>query len=168
MCLFIKQIRDLCLAKRNIVLQQWYTCFIFIVTIFNVRTRKRFNLAALPALVRCTFCISSECGSQFILYRQHHRRSISYSRTEHYWWKRQCMEWQGYIYVTCKEPIIIFWNYRKFKRYRSWSSRIISSHSWTKPHTISQKQSYDCRFMVKIITVITYVISTFWHKRSNS
>jgi hypothetical protein len=29
MCLFIKQIRDLCLAKRNIVLQQWYTCFHF-------------------------------------------------------------------------------------------------------------------------------------------
>ena len=48
-----------------------------------------------------------------------------------------------------------FLNYRKFDRYRSWSSRIISSHSWSAPHTISQKQSYDCRFMVTIIPVIT-------------
>ena len=60
-----------------------------------------------------------------------------------YWWKRQCMEWRGYIYFTCKQPIFIYWNYRwdfrKFDRYRSWSSRIISSHCWSTPHSIIQK-----------------------------
>ena len=78
------------------------------------------------------------------------------------------LEWQWYINVTCKEPILFFWNSRKFDRYRSWSLRIISSHSWSTPHIISQKQSYAFRFMVKIIPVIRYTISTFWQKRSIS
>ena len=35
MCWFIKQIHDLCLAKTNIVLQQWYTRFIFYSNYFQ-------------------------------------------------------------------------------------------------------------------------------------
>jgi hypothetical protein len=71
---------------------------------------------------------------------------------------------RGIFYVTYKRLILLFWNYRKFDRYRSWNSRIISLHSWSTRHTISQKQNY----MVSVIPVITYAISTFWHKRSNS
>jgi hypothetical protein len=35
MCLFNKQIRDLCLAKTYNVLQQWYTRFIFYSNYFQ-------------------------------------------------------------------------------------------------------------------------------------
>jgi len=52
MCLFIKQIRDICLAKTNIVLQQWYTWFIFTVTIFNVWTPQTIYFG-------CITCISA-------------------------------------------------------------------------------------------------------------
>ena len=161
MCWFIKQIRDLCLAKTNIVLQQWYTRFLFYSNYFQCMNNAN---DLFWRDVHLTFCISSESGSQFLLYRQDHLRPISYSQTDNNCWKHQCMEWQRYIYVTCKRLIVLFWNYRKFDRYRSWNSRIISLHSWSTRHTISQKQSY----MVSVIPVITYAISTFWHKRSNS
>jgi hypothetical protein len=61
--------------------------------------------------------------------------------------------------VKIKNPVHVY-------IYRSWNSRIISSHSWSTRHTISQKQSYGFRFMVKIMPVIIYAISTFWHKHS--
>ena len=86
--------------------------------------------------------------------------------------KRKSMEWQRYIYITCKQPIFIFWNYRwdfrNFHWYRSWSSIFISSHSRSTPHTTTQKQSYAFRFMAKIIHIIPYAISTIWHKHCNS
>jgi hypothetical protein len=75
---------NISLPFHTFTFQQWYTCFIFTVTIFNVWTPQTIYLAALP---RCTFCISSECGSQFILYPQHHRRSNCWNAyIKKCWW----------------------------------------------------------------------------------
>ena len=54
MCLFIKQIRHLCIAETNIVLQQWYTRFIFFRNYFQCMniTNDLFWLHILPALAR--------------------------------------------------------------------------------------------------------------------
>jgi len=67
-----------------------------------------FWLHILPALARCPPDILHfirEWITIFIIYRQDHHMSISYSQTENNWWKRQCMEWQWYIHVTCKQAI---------------------------------------------------------------
>jgi len=34
------------------------------------------------------------------------------NRTKNNCWNCQCMEWQRYIYFTCKQQIFIYWNYR--------------------------------------------------------
>jgi hypothetical protein len=111
----------------------------FTVTIFNVWTTQTIYFG-------CIACISamSTWHSAFHQKVDHNfyyiGKTISYSQTENNCWKHQCMEWQRYIYVTCKRLILIFWNYRKFDRYRSWNLRIISSHSWSTRHTISETE----------------------------
>ena len=135
--------------------------------------RKWFILTALPTSARCPLDILHFIRMWITILIISARPPPAHflPTNREYWWKRQCMEWRGYIYFTCKQPIFIYWNYRwdfrKFDRYRSWSSRIISSHCWSTPHSIIQKYSYCFRFMAKIIPVIPYAISTFWNKRSN-
>ena len=55
MVLFIKQIRELCLAKTNIVLQQWYPWFIFYSIYCQCMNTANnlFWLDIVPALARC-------------------------------------------------------------------------------------------------------------------
>ena len=64
------------------------------------------------------------------------------------------MEWQRYIYVTCKQE------YNFFEIHIVREIQELFYHTVSRHHTLSLRHSYDCRFMVKIIPVIRYTIST--------
>ena len=129
-----------------------------------LKYRKRPSMSAMLLL----WCSLAQC-LLFCVYLFNGMRCKPFCHFELADVKRKCMEWQRYIYIICKQPIFIFWNYRwdsrNFDWYRSWSSIFISSYSWSTPHTTTQKQSYVLCFMAKIIHVIPYAISTIWHKR---